>query len=126
MQRWAQVAEWLMAADCKSAVLWDYEGSNPSLCTTRKDVRGMPSGRSVEQKFWTALALYGILAGVIWFTMGEGHTFLFGREIEIRWIPMFVIGTFVFRTVMARAANRIRQDDMRRDDIRRDGGDGQV
>ena len=32
--RWAQVAEWLMAADCKSAVLWDYEGSNPSLCTS--------------------------------------------------------------------------------------------
>jgi hypothetical protein len=31
---WAQVAEWLMAADCKSAVLWDYEGSNPSLCTS--------------------------------------------------------------------------------------------
>ena len=33
-RRWAQVAEWLMAADCKSAVLWDYEGSNPSLCTS--------------------------------------------------------------------------------------------
>jgi hypothetical protein len=35
MRRWAQVAEWLMAADCKSAVLWDYEGSNPSLCTSK-------------------------------------------------------------------------------------------
>ena len=34
IRRWAQVAEWLMAADCKSAVLWDYEGSNPSLCTS--------------------------------------------------------------------------------------------
>jgi hypothetical protein len=38
--RWAQVAEWLMAADCKSAVLWDYEGSNPSLCTSRLQYLG--------------------------------------------------------------------------------------
>jgi hypothetical protein len=29
----AQVAEWLMAADCKSAALWSYGGSNPPLCT---------------------------------------------------------------------------------------------
>ena len=31
---WAQVAERLMAADCKSAALWSYGGSNPPLCTT--------------------------------------------------------------------------------------------
>ena len=30
---YAQVAEWLMAADCKSAGLWTYGGSNPPLCT---------------------------------------------------------------------------------------------
>src|SRR2546423_15565094 len=30
----AQVAEWLMAADCKSAALWSYGGSNPPLCTS--------------------------------------------------------------------------------------------
>ena len=35
---WAQVAERLMAADCKSAAPWSYGGSNPPLCTT--DVRG--------------------------------------------------------------------------------------
>jgi hypothetical protein len=29
----AQVAEWLMAADCKSAAPWSYGGSNPPLCT---------------------------------------------------------------------------------------------
>jgi hypothetical protein len=40
VRRWAQVAEWLMAADCKSAVLWDYEGSNPSLCTSRLQYLG--------------------------------------------------------------------------------------
>jgi hypothetical protein len=30
---YAQVAEWLMAADCKSAAPWSYGGSNPPLCT---------------------------------------------------------------------------------------------
>ena len=30
---WAQVAERLMAADCKSAAPWSYGGSNPPLCT---------------------------------------------------------------------------------------------
>jgi copper oxidase (laccase) domain-containing protein len=30
---YAQVAEWLMAADCKSAALMSYGGSNPPLCT---------------------------------------------------------------------------------------------
>ena len=29
----AQVAERLMAADCKSAAPWSYGGSNPPLCT---------------------------------------------------------------------------------------------
>ena len=29
----AQVAEWLMAADCKSAAPRSYGGSNPPLCT---------------------------------------------------------------------------------------------
>jgi hypothetical protein len=32
-----QVAEWLMAADCKSARLSTYEGSNPSLSTRHFD-----------------------------------------------------------------------------------------
>ena len=31
--RCAQVAERLMAADCKSAAPWSYGGSNPPLCT---------------------------------------------------------------------------------------------
>ena len=33
---WAQVAERLMAADCKSATHSSYGGSNPPLCTTKK------------------------------------------------------------------------------------------
>ena len=33
---WAQVAERLMAADCKSAAPWSYGGSNPPLCTIKQ------------------------------------------------------------------------------------------
>jgi hypothetical protein len=68
---------------------------------------GVVSSR--DSKFWIALGLYGILAVAIWFTLGEGTTFVLGRQVEIRWIPMFVIGTFVFRTIMAREANKIRR-----------------
>ena len=46
--RWAQVAEWLMAADCKSAAPWSYGGSNPPLCTTTV-VREQWSGRRIER-----------------------------------------------------------------------------
>jgi hypothetical protein len=33
---WAQVAERLMAADCKSATHSSYGGSNPPLCTIKQ------------------------------------------------------------------------------------------
>jgi hypothetical protein len=72
---------------------------------------GAGSGRisGTDRKFWIALALYGILAVVIWFTLGEGTVLVMGRRIEIRWIPLFVIGTFVFRTYIAREAEKIRR-----------------
>ncbi len=62
-----------------------------------------------DRKFWTALALFIILAAVIWFTFGEGTVFVFGRQVQLRVIPLFVIGTFVFRTIMAREADKIRR-----------------
>jgi hypothetical protein len=69
----------------------------------------MQKNRSTERKFWIALGLYGILAVVIWFTLGEGTAFVLGRAIEVRWIPLFIIGTFVFRTIMAHEADKIRR-----------------
>ncbi len=70
---------------------------------------GIDPARSRDRKFWIALALFGILAVVIWFTFGEGTVFVFGRHVQLRLIPLFVIATFVFRTVMAREADKIRQ-----------------
>jgi hypothetical protein len=61
------------------------------------------------RKFWVAMAVYGILAALIWFTVGEGTVRAFGRPVEIRWIPLLVIGTFAFRTYVAREADKIRR-----------------
>ena len=42
------MAEWLMAADCKSAALTCYGGSNPSLPTMNGTARGAHVAQSVE------------------------------------------------------------------------------
>jgi hypothetical protein len=69
----------------------------------------MPNGEQAERKFWIALGLFGVLGAVSWFTLGEGTTLVFGRPVEIRWVPMLVIGMFVLRTIMAREADKIRR-----------------
>ena len=62
-----------------------------------------------ERKFWIAMGMYGVLAVLVWFTLGEGTASVLGRRIEIRWIPLFVLGTFVFRTWIAREADKVRR-----------------
>jgi hypothetical protein len=69
----------------------------------------MSSSPAVERKFGIALGLYAILAVVIWFTVGGGKVLVFQRPVEIRWIPIFVVATFAFRTYMAREADKIRR-----------------
>jgi sorbitol-specific phosphotransferase system component IIC len=63
----------------------------------------------LERKYWLALVMYGVLAVLAWFTIGEGRVEVFGRLIEVRWIPVFVLATFAFRTVMAMQAERVRR-----------------
>jgi hypothetical protein len=79
----------------------------------RERTEGEPAGtgNEMERKYRIALALYGVLAVVAWFTIGEGSVPVFGKMIEIRWIPVFVLATFAFRTVMAMQADRIRRKD---------------
>ena len=65
--------------------------------------------RKRDQKFWIALGLFAMLAVLIWFTFGVGTVLTFGRRIELRLIPLVIIGTFAFRTVMAHQADKIRR-----------------
>jgi Mn2+/Fe2+ NRAMP family transporter len=69
----------------------------------------MSSKLDRERKFWIALMLYGVLGAVVWFTLGEGKVLVLSKSVEIRWIPLFVLGTFAFRTYVAREADKIRR-----------------
>ena len=67
------------------------------------------TGSDLDRKFWTALALFAILAALVWFTMGEGSVLVFGRPVEMRLVPLIVIGGLALRTVLARQAEKIRR-----------------
>ena len=71
--------------------------------------QGARAGSELDRRFPVALALYGILAVLVWFTVGEGTVVAFGRPVELRLIPILVIGSFALRTVLARQADRIRR-----------------
>ena len=110
-----------MAADCKSAGLWTYGGSNPPLCTMNCGVgmrkkpqpverKGLKStGSDLDRKFWMALALYAVLAVLAWFTVGEGAVLIYGKPVELRLLPLIFIGGMALKTVLARHAEKIRR-----------------
>ena len=79
------------------------------------------SGSDLNRKFWIALALYGVLGLLVWFTMGEGKVLVHGRPVELRLIPLIVIGGLALRTVVAHQAQRIRSEDSSRDGKGRTG-----
>jgi hypothetical protein len=76
---------------------------------------GLESARSelgdanLERRFPIALGLYLVLAVLVWFTMGEGKVLVHGRPVELRLVPLIVIGGLALRTVLARQAERIRR-----------------
>ena len=85
----------------------------------RKDLKSATS--DLDRKFWVALGLYGILAGLAWFTLGEDKVLVpwfdlsdwkivaSSKPVQMRLIPLIVLGGFALRTVLARQAERIRR-----------------
>jgi hypothetical protein len=63
----------------------------------------------LDRKFWAALAMFVVLAVLVWFTIGEGTVLVFGRPVELRLVPLIVIGGLALRTVLARQAEKIRR-----------------
>jgi hypothetical protein len=55
------------------------------------------------------MMLYGVLAALSWFTLDEGQVFVMGKPVEVRLIPLLILGGLALRTVLARQAERIRR-----------------
>ena len=71
----------------------------------------MKSGDAdLDRKYWAALAMFAGLAVLVWFTMDAGKVLVFGRPVELRLVPLIVIGGLVLRMVLARHAERIRRE----------------
>ncbi len=67
------------------------------------------SGADLDRKFGAAMAMFAVLAVLVWLTMGEGSVLVFGRPVELRLIPLIVIGGMALRAVLARQAEKIRR-----------------
>jgi len=64
----------------------------------------------IDRKFWIALALFAILALLAWFMIGGGTFDVDGRPVEIRLVPLVVMGGLALKTVLARHAEKIRRE----------------
>jgi hypothetical protein len=67
------------------------------------------AGSDSDRKFWAAMAVYAVLAGLAWFTLGEGSIFVGGKPVELRILPLLILGGLALRTVLARQADKIRR-----------------
>ena len=67
------------------------------------------TGDDLEKRFPIALLLYGALALLVWFTMDAGKFMVMGKPVELRLVPLVIIGGLALRTVLARQAERIRR-----------------
>jgi hypothetical protein len=67
------------------------------------------TGSELERKYWVALALYAVLAGLVWFTMDAGRVLVHGRPVDLRLVPLMVLGGLALRTVLALQADKIRR-----------------
>ena len=74
----------------------------------RKAERGLSSGSELQKKYPIALALYAALAALVWFTMDAGKVPIWGKPVDLRLIPLLVIGGMALRTVLALQADKIR------------------
>jgi hypothetical protein len=75
----------------------------------KTDRGGLRGGDDLEKRFPVALALYGALALLVWFTMDAGKVMVMGRPVELRLVPLVILAGLALRTVLARQAERIRR-----------------
>jgi hypothetical protein len=76
---------------------------------SKPEQSGLRGGDDLERRFPVALALYGVLALLVWFTMDAGKVMVMGRPVELRLVPLVILAGMAVRTVLARQAERIRR-----------------
>jgi hypothetical protein len=65
----------------------------------------------LESRFRIALVLYAVLGLLIWFTLGDATVHVGGRDVQIRWLPVLIVGAVVGKPLLYRQAERIRSED---------------
>jgi hypothetical protein len=89
---------------------WWQPGANVELVAQKRRMEGPQStGSDLYRRFWVALGLYAVLAALVWFTMGEGNVLVFGKPVELRLLPLVILGGLALRTVLALHAEKIRR-----------------
>jgi hypothetical protein len=69
----------------------------------------LESESELERKYWVALALYGVLAALVWLTMDASKVVIHGRLVDLRLVPLIVLAGLALRTILALEADKIRR-----------------
>ena len=75
----------------------------------REERPGMRSGSDLQRRYPLALALYAVLAVLVWFTMDAGKVMVHGKPIDLRLVPLIVLGGLAAKTLLAVKAEKIRR-----------------
>ena len=75
-------------------------------------------GSSLEKKYRVALILYVGLAILSWFTL-DARIPVGGRLVEMKFIPLIIIGGLALRTMVAMRAEKIRREGQ--EDVKSEG-----
>ena len=67
-------------------------------------------GQELDRRYRVALVLYAVLAVLSWFTL-DGKIPVGGRLVELRLVPLVIIGGLALRTMLAMKAEKIRRQD---------------
>jgi hypothetical protein len=85
---------------------------NAATAAQRRKIRGLQNtGAGLERKFWVALGLYAVLAALVWFTMGDAKVLIAGKAVELKLVPLLILGGLALRTVIALQADKVRHQD---------------
>ncbi|HEX4285473.1 MAG TPA: hypothetical protein VHZ28_10290 [Terracidiphilus sp.] len=73
------------------------------------------SGADLKKRYPLALGLYLILAVLVWFTMDAGKVMVYGKPVDLRLVPLIILGGLALRTVLALQADKIRRGGEKKD-----------